>query len=342
MWWMVALAAWAGPADPGERGIDVIQTPAFHDRRQLALVVGNDAYQHATQLRQAREDAQLVGQTLRELGFEVTSIQDADHRALSKAIADFGQALEGAGVGIFYYAGHAVQVDGINYLVPVDAEMADPAYVDSDAVDARRVLQALERANAPISVVILDACRNNPWLSQWSSGSRSVGARGLADMRTRGLLIAYATNPGNMAQDSGVYAQALRRHLTSPCRNLNEVFALVHDEVAGITSGRQEPWIGGSYGIAFNEYQPAGCDGEPSVVQPVPAVRVPASEPAADPELEALQRKLDALKAKYQQRCVDDLRVSTDRERRACHEKWQPQIDAAQDALDQAELDRAG
>ena len=274
---------------------------------------------------------------LEGLGFRVLRANDATGVGLRRALADFDRAVEGGSAGFFYYAGHAVQIEGINYMVPVDAVLRDPAYVDVEAVDVRRVQQAMERSGAPVGVIVLDACRDNPFARQWTGRSRSLATRGLAQMATRGLLIAYATNPGNVAQDSGIYARALATHLARPCQSLMDAFALVRDDVLTASGGTQVPWIGGSPGIAFSRYQPAGCEGVAAEVPSFPILRESpvAAATTADPERTALEQALSAARALYEQRCVHDLgAVSTAAERQRCHARYQPTIDAAQDALD--------
>ncbi len=343
---VLAAVLTGGPAAgaPPARALTPLEAPApVPDGRKVALVIGNGAYAHTTRLDQAPADAREVAKVLEELGFATTRVLDADHRAMSGAIAGFERALAGGTAGFFYYAGHAVQIEGHNYLVPVDANLRDPAYADADAVDARKVQRALETSEAPIAVMVLDACRNNPFASRWSGSSRAFGTGGLAQMATRGLLIAYATNPGNTAEDSGVYAQALTRHLPRKCQSLMDAFYQVRDEVLTATGGTQVPYIGGSMGMAFSQYRPAGCDGEPpQAPAPVPAARPPSRAPT-DPELAELRRRLDTARELYEQRCVHDLGpVSTAAERTACHARWHPRVQAAQDALDEYLLGAAG
>ena len=323
---VVSIAAFAGP-----RGLEGLE--ATPDGRKVALVVGNGDYAHVSTLVQAPRDAEAIAGVLEGLGFTVLRASNTGGTDLRRAIADFSRSLTGASAGFFYYAGHAVQIGGVNYMVPVDAALRDPAYVDVDAVDVRKVQQALESSSAPIGVIVLDACRDNPFASQWPAASRGGATRGLAQMATRGLLIAYATNPGNVALDSGVYAEALAAHLGRPCQSLMDAFAQVRDQVLTTTGGSQVPWIGGSPGMAFSRYPPAGCDGSPAVV-PEPVTPVAVAAPA-DPERARLEGAVAAAERLYEQRCVHDLgTVSTSEERKRCHARYQPKIDEAKDALD--------
>ena len=331
-WLLAALTLGsAATADEATRGLEPLVTKAADDARKVALVVGNGAYQHVSRLGQAPRDAELLGRTLTSLGFEVIQVVDADRPAMSRAIATFQDKLEGAGAGFFYYAGHAVQLGGVNYMIPVDAQLRDPAYTDSVAIDARRVQQVLEQSRAPVGVLVLDACRDNPFVAQWPARSRSMASPGLAQMATRGLLLAYATNPGNTAQDSGVYATALAKNLARPCQNVMDGFYQVRDEVLVATKGSQVPWIGGSPGMAFSRYQPAGCNGTPPQITVAPAVAAPTPDSA----LAELTRRLTTAKKLYQRRCVEALGTfSTVDERRACHERYHSKVQEAQDAVD--------
>ncbi|MBX2799518.1 MAG: caspase family protein [Myxococcales bacterium] len=339
--WLLGMTVGAVAVASPQRALEVQErdAPPVEAGKRVALVVGNGAYQHTGVLPQAPADAEAVAQALRALHYEVRVVQDVGYRSLSKAIADFGADLRGAEVGLFYYAGHAVQVGDVNYMVPIDAELSDPDYAESDAVDAGRVLDVLQRARTPVSVVVLDACRNNPFASSWRSSSRSFGTRGLSQMSARGVLLAYATNPGNTAQDSGVFARALTKYMAAPCLSLVEVFSHVRDNVLQATGGTQEPWIGGSVGTAFHAYRPGGCDAEPTQVV---VTMEPAVAPAApDDEITRLERTLTEARRIYRERCVEALQLSTAGERKRCHARYGPVVAQAEQALDRARLRRA-
>jgi uncharacterized caspase-like protein len=194
-----------------------LAVPAMAVERRIAFVIGNGAYKAVPALPNAVGDATLIAGTLRGRGFEVIERTDTTQREMKKAIKAFGDLLGEAGadgVGLFYYAGHGVQAGGINYLVPLAAEIADESDLDIEAVSANAVLGKMEYAGSTLNFVILDACRNNPY----ASGFRSVG-RGLARMLApRGSLVSYATEPGGVAADgtgaNSPYTTALAEAMT--------------------------------------------------------------------------------------------------------------------------------
>ena len=185
---------------------------------RLALVIGNGAYE-TSPLADPVNDARLIAQTLRQLDFEVLEHLDLNQKELKRAIQLFGDRLELAGagaVGLFYYAGHGVQVNGRNYLIPTDAAIDRETDVDIEAVATDTVLAQMEFANNDLNFVILDACRNNPYTRSFRSASR-----GLARMDApRGTLISYATAPGDVALDGNgehsPYSRALAKAMLKP------------------------------------------------------------------------------------------------------------------------------
>jgi uncharacterized caspase-like protein len=176
--------------------------------QRIALVVGNCAYQNVPALDNPKNDAALIARTLKDLGFTLVG-NDAqfnlDKVALDRAVQTFGQRVRGADVALFYYAGHGVQVHGSNYLVPIDANPVREADVDFQMLDVSLVLRQMESSGTRLNLVILDACRNNPFGGR---GLRGFEA-GLAELRAPdGTLISYATQPGNVAKD-GIDGEAL-------------------------------------------------------------------------------------------------------------------------------------
>lgn len=211
---------------------------------RIALVIGNSNYASAP-LRNPANDARLMAQSLREVGFDVHEHLDVDRRAMRRAFADFGQALYKAGedvVGLVYYAGHGVQIEGENYLLPVGSQIVDALDVEIEGIRASSLLATLEDAGNRLNIVILDACRNNPF----QSTTRSVGA-GLARMDApTGTLLAFSTAPGRVAMDgdgrNSPYTMALARELTTPGAKVEEVFKRVRVRVMERSGGRQVPW----------------------------------------------------------------------------------------------------
>lgn len=214
---------------------------------RLALVIGNGGYESLGRLDNPVNDARLIADTLQGLGFQVMVHLDADQRAMKRAIQAFGRALDEAGesaVGFFYYAGHAVQVGGVNYLIPTAAAIGAEPDLQIEAVRADWILGQMEYARNRLNIVVLDACRNNPF----ARGFRSA-TRGLARMEApSGAVIAYATAPGDVAADgtgdsNSPYAQALAATLAEPGLDVLQVFNRVGLTVHQRTGGQQEPWL---------------------------------------------------------------------------------------------------
>ena len=212
--------------------------------RRIALVIGNSAYP-AGALKNPANDAALMTDTLRRLDFDVISAFDADQRAMKRAIQKFGERLETAGrdaVGLFYYAGHGVQAGGVNYLIPIAAEVNRETDLEIEAVSANWVLGQMEFAGNRLNIVVLDACRNNPFTRSFRSRRN-----GLARMDApSGTLIAYSTSPGNVAADgdgaNSPYTSALVQAMARPGLKIEEAFKQVRVSVMGATGDRQVPW----------------------------------------------------------------------------------------------------
>ncbi|KIZ45516.1 peptidase C14, caspase catalytic subunit p20 [Rhodopseudomonas palustris] len=223
--------------------------PAAAEKR-VALVVGNSAYQNITRLDNPRNDAALMGDTLTSLGFTLIGGRaqlDLDKIALDSAVQSFGRQILGADVALFYYAGHGVQVNGSNYLVPVSANPTREADVDFQMVDVNLVLRQMQGSGTRLNLVILDACRNNPF------GARGLRASdgGLAQMRApEGTLISYATQPGSVAQDGSdghsPYTRALATTVKKAGLDIFQTFNQVGLAVKRNTGGSQQPWVSSS------------------------------------------------------------------------------------------------
>ncbi len=212
---------------------------------RIALVVGNGAYQSVQKLENPRHDAELIATTLKGLGFEVTLMPDATLTEMRQAVAQFGQGLRAAGpdaTGLFYYAGHGVQSFGTNYLLPVDATLTDAADLDLVAIEAQSILRQMSSARNKTNIVILDACRNNPFETV-----KNFDDNGLAEMKApTGTFLAYATAPGAVALDgadgNSPFTQALAEHLVEPGSPIEQMFKQVRVDVLKATGGLQTPW----------------------------------------------------------------------------------------------------
>lgn len=222
---------------------------------RLALVIGNSSYGSETgQLPNPANDATLMASTLAELGFKVTKLIDADQKQMKRAIADFGSALTAAGpdtAGLFFYAGHGVQIAGENYLIPLHAQIGKEADAELEAVPANWVLKQMEFAGNRINIIILDACRNNPL-----PRSLRAASRGLARMDApKGSFIAYSTAPGETAADgkgkNSPYTAALAKAMQTPGIAIEETFRNARVEVLNQTGEQQVPWESSSLTGAF-------------------------------------------------------------------------------------------
>jgi Caspase domain/VHL beta domain len=249
--------------------------------KRVALVVGMSGYQYIPALDNPRNDARLMAETLRGLGFELVggaAQLDLDKPGFDKAVQDFGQMLaSGADVALFYYAGHGLQIRGTNWLVPISANATREADADFQMVDANLVLRQMEAAGTRLNLMILDACRNNPFSGR---GMRAAGG-GLAQMQApEGTLISYATQPGNVAMDgmdgNSPYTKALAQTLRRPGVGVFEAFNDVGLQVKRATGGSQQPWVSSS-----------PIEGTFYFAGPAPgASTVATAPPAADPATE--------------------------------------------------------
>jgi Caspase domain len=210
--------------------------------KRIALVIGNGAYTKAPPLKNPPNDARDMAATLRTLGFDVTSGINTNQRDMKRLIREFGQKLKNGGSGLFYYAGHGVQSKGRNYLVPVDADIQSEAEVEDSGVDASLVLNYMDDAQNGLNIVILDACRNNPFARSFRSASEGLAQ---VDAPT-GTLIAYATAPGRVASDgtgqNGLYTSELLKQMRVPGLSATEMFMRVRAEVMKQTGNKQVPW----------------------------------------------------------------------------------------------------
>jgi uncharacterized caspase-like protein len=220
--------------------------PAAAEKR-VALVIGNSAYENVPKLANPSNDASDMAAKLKTLGFEVVEGVDLGKRDMEKRIRAFAAALSGADVGLFYYAGHGLQVDQRNFLAPVDAQLKIESDLDFEAVELDLVLKNMVR-NARTSIVFLDACRDNPLAANLAQAGRSIDiGRGLARVETpASMMIVYATDPGNIALDgtgrNSPFTAALLRHIDSEGASISDVMIAVRNDVLSETSGKQRPF----------------------------------------------------------------------------------------------------
>jgi uncharacterized caspase-like protein len=222
-------------------------------RRRIALVIGNAAYQGGGALRNPVNDAADIAETLRHLGFQVTLLQDASRQQIEDAVTAWSRALRQGGVGLFYYTGHGVQVEGENYLIPVEARLDEATDVKYKTVPAGWILERMQDAGNELNMLVLDACRNNPFARSWQRSTQ----RGLAVMEAaRSSLIAYATAPGKTAEDgrgrNSPYTENFLRYMKVPNLAVEEMFKRIRVAVIEATGGKQIPWEASSLTGSFS------------------------------------------------------------------------------------------
>ena len=252
---------------------------AFAEKR-IALVIGNSSYEKLAPLDNPKNDAKLVADTLVDLGFSLigkSAQLNLDKVSFDKAVQKFGMELQDADVGLFYYAGHGVEVKGINYLVPVGANPVREADVDFELISANLILRQMEAAQTKLNLVILDACRNNPLAGR---GIRAGGGGLVALQSAPGTLISYSTQPGNVALDgtdgNSPYTTALAKTMRKPGLRIFDVFNEVGLLVLISSNGAQQPWQSSSPIKADFYFSGQTVS---SLAAPAPPVILPAPAP---------------------------------------------------------------
>ncbi len=262
IWAALTLAFWlfasTAEAEPG---------------RRLALVIGNSVYQHVPTLANPSQDARALGATLETMGFEVQTLIDLEMASMGQAIRDFARRSQDAEIALFFYAGHGIQVDDRNYLLPVNANITRARDLAYEAVSLDLITGELDRSGAQLSLVLLDACRDNPleelFRRQAGALSRSVNTgSGLAQTQgAAGMLIAYATAPKMVALDGqgdhSPFSQALLEWIDQPNIEVGRLFRRVRERVMDITDDQQVPWVEeaviGEYYLNGNQPEIAGA-----------------------------------------------------------------------------------
>ena len=259
--------------------------PAFAGRR-VALVIGNASYENVSALTNPPHDAAAVAQALKAAGFdEVTLAEDLKQSDFLRKLRDFSGSVAGAETAVVYFAGHGVEVDGRNYLVPIDASLAKSGDVEFEAISLDAVRSAVAGASK-LRVVVLDACRNNPFKLTSQDGKRAV-TRGLARVEPgSNELVAYAAREGTVAADGGgsansPYAAALVKYLAEPGLDVRLLFGRVRDDVVAQTGGGQEPF---TYGTLGGETLALNGSAKVASVVPAPVEPLPASPPLSSSE----------------------------------------------------------
>lgn len=265
-----------------EHSLDVVEKN-LDSRTRVALVIGNNSYR-SSPLKNSANDAHYMAATLRRLGFEVEEKTDLGYMEMNKSIEGFCKKLKFGGVGLFYYAGHGMQVNGNNYLIPVDSQIEEENEVIYKAIDAGHVLTRMEQSKSGVNLIILDACRDNPFPHSFRSASQ-----GLASMDVpNGAFMAYATNPGKTADDgdgkNGLFTAELVKALETPDIPLEQVFKRAIKAVREKSDSKQTPCFVSKLKEDFYFIQPSSMTGiQHSPVQPqFAAQRDSESRPSAD------------------------------------------------------------
>ena len=255
-----------------------------------ALVIGNGAYATAP-LENARGDAILIAETLRKTGFEVTLVKDLTRTGMFDAVRSFAASLPRGAVSVVYFAGHGMQIEGQNYLIPVDMVPTSPVTAALKSFPLKVIYEQLGASRSRVNVIILDACRNNPFEPQPAVRVRSPGAMGLArSLAPRGTLIAYATAPGQQAADGtgrrhSLYTQTLSELLLRDGLPVEELFKTLADRVRQVTLEDQQPWYESSLVGTFYFGAPvtAGADAQAGRKAALALAQQTRAIPAASP-----------------------------------------------------------
>lgn len=270
----VLAAAWVLPA------VHAAAVPA-----RVALVIGNERYAAGEVLSNAVSDARLMARTLASLGFAVTERHDLDRSSLVASVAEFAERVPADATAFVYYAGHGMQIEGNNFLNPTDMVLTSERASAMRAYPLTALLDRLRRSRAALNIVVLDACRNNPF--QPSSGVRYRGGRSLGLSKVEaphGTLIAYSTAPGELAPDgkgsNSLYTATLAKVMAEPGRELAEVFQAVGNEVRRQTRDDQMPWYEASLGGAFFLRPPDGIAGPIAPLAQRSFQRLASSQPS--------------------------------------------------------------
>ncbi len=347
-WLLLGLAVWTPPAAPQTVAARDLRVEPIPIQRRVALVIGNAAYQQAP-LANPVNDARAVSAVLRRLGFVVTEAYNAGKRQMRELADQFAAALRPGDLALFYFAGHGMQVRQENYLIPVDFHAASEADVPYEAYSAEQLRDKMETSGARLRLLVLDACRNNPF-----RGVRSRGG-GLAAMRSdaEGTLIAFATGDGNVADDNrgesnGLFTRYLIQELAAPGVSIEEVFKRVKEQVYVSSGKRQNPFtydnVVGRYYLQLEPMPTAAAAAAPA---PSPSAVEPPPETVSDVDLRdrfmALGARAAAVRASLQRLREEQTRqgVGLRADIAAASHRLEYAMDEAESALRDARIPRA-
>ncbi len=286
------------------------EKPSAQTEKRIALVIGNGAYQKAKPLLNPANDAADMAQTLKDLGFEVLSGVNQNKRQMETLIREFGAKLASGGTGLFYYAGHGIQVGGENYIVPIDADIPDEDEVAYLAVPISLVLTKMTTAKNDLNIVILDACRNNPFARSWRSFRDSSNNDGLAKISPpTGTLVLYATEPGKVASDgagrNGLFTEALLKQMKKPNLEYDQMVKALSTDVWQKSNKQQLPWKEGN---SLQDFYFVKADAKISTTKTQPAneteptpLPMPKPTPLPTPTPVSVAQNIDAEEIYWQE-----------------------------------------
>ena len=213
-------------------------------RMLAALVIGNAAYPDQNELANPVNDAIDIGAKLKGYGFNVTIVTDATTAEMDKSLKTYRGLLETHEVGLFFFAGHGMQIEGTNYLIGLDTDFETETDAKYSSLSLDKVVDVMAKSKATTKIIMLDACRNNPWERAWH---RSPATRGLASVYApKGTIIGFATSPGEVAFDgvgrNGTYTAGLLQHIDTPDCSIESMFKRVRNTVAAASAGKQTTW----------------------------------------------------------------------------------------------------
>jgi len=242
---VLALCQVPSPAFASDRSVRIQQIKEMRSEQRIALIIGNSSYA-SSPLKNPVNDARVISKTLTDLGFSIITLENASQKQMKASIDEFGRKLRGGGVGLFYYAGHGMQVQGRNYLIPVDSAISSENDIEYEAVDAGRVLAKMESAGNRLNIVLLDACRDNPFARSFRSSQKGLAYSDAP----KGSFIAYATAPGSVAADgkgnNGVFTEEFVKAVQAEGIEIDRVFRQVRASVMARTQEKQVPWTSSS------------------------------------------------------------------------------------------------
>ena len=267
-----------------DRNFRLVKTPVESptNQRRKAVVIGMSDYGEGRRLDNTVHDADDMADVLTRLGFEVTLLKNNDLRSLKTNLINWYSSIKGNDMAIFYFAGHGMEVAGENYLVPIDAELNSQTDVEFNTLNVNQVLGNMDEERVGMKLLILDACRDNPFKRSWSRGSEE---KGLAQMAApKGTYIAFAASPGFTAQDgknynlqNGVFTHFLKQEILKEGVSIDEIFNNVTGDVSDLTHDQQTPFKNSSLTKNFYFIPASGKD------KPIP-IPSPSPVPAANPE----------------------------------------------------------